>query len=197
MIEAIIFYLNGIFLKGRYLSDLMQEKYGTSGQEFLPALERIMDKVRRPGAPKIYSLWSPYFQKWGLNLSEGEFFDFWFKSEKLDRLVLDYVNILKDRGLKIFILSNNFRERTSYYRQNCPEIFKNIDKAYFSWETGFIKPNELAFRNILEENGLDPEECIYFDDSQKNVDVANSVGIHAIKYENLEKTKRIIENMLN
>lgn len=193
MIKAVIFDLNGVFLESEPLSSRFQEKYGVAAEQFLPALKEIMEQVRKPNSPKAFDLWKPYFDKWGLKLDEQEFFDFWFSGEHLIPELLDYAKSLRQKGLKVFVLSNNFRERTTYYRQSLSEIFKDLDGSYFSWETGFVKPDKKAYLNILTENNLKPEECIYFDDSDKNVEVAGSLGIHSKKYEGLEATKRVIK----
>lgn len=193
MIKAIIFDLNGVFLESPPLSERFQEKFGVPTDKFLPVLKDVMDKVRRPDAPPAFSLWKPHLDSWGLDLSEDEFFDFWFSGEHLVPALLDYAKRLRESGLRVFVLSNNFRERTSYYRQNLSEIFKDLDGEYFSWETGYVKPDLEAYKNILDKNSLKPEECIYFDDSDKNIEVARSLGIHAEKYEGLKATKRAIE----
>lgn len=195
MIKAVIFDLNGVFLESEPLSSRFEEKFGIPADEFYPILKEIMDKVRKPNPPKIYELWKPHLNKWSLNLTEQEFFDFWFSGEKLVPELIDYAKGLRQKGLKVFVLSNNFKERTTYYRQNLSEIFKDLDGEYFSWETGFVKPDPKAYENILEKNNLKAEECVYFDDSDKNVEAARSLGIHAEKYEGLEKTKSAIEKL--
>ena len=178
------------------MSDRFQKDHGVDSKEFIGALKEIMPVVRQPHASDSYSLWKPYLDTWNVSLNEGEFFDYWFSGEKLVLELLDYVEGLREEGLKVFILSNNFRERTEYYREHFPELFKELDKAYFSWETGFIKPDEKAYGNVLEENGLKGEECAYFDDSSKNVKVAKNLGIHAYGYEGFKATKETIERLL-
>lgn len=197
MIRAVIFDLNGVFLESRLLSDRMEEVYGVPSNKFRSALKEAMTKVREPKAFTIYKLLAPYFTEWKLKLTEKEFLEFWFSGEKLSLELLSYVKELRNKGLKVYILSNNFKERTEYYRKHFLQIFEAVNKAYFSLETGFIKPNEEAFRNVLEENKLNPEDCIFFDDSEKNVDVANSIGIHALKYQGLQNTKNVIGELLN
>ena len=80
--------------------------------------------------------------------------------------------------------------RTEFYRKNFPQIFQCVDKAYFSWESGFVKPSVESLQLVLSENSLRSEECIYFDDSDDNIKVAQSLGITAEKWTNLVEAKK-------
>lgn len=192
MYKAVIFDLNGVFLESEFLSARFKEKFGVDESKFIPALKQIMNIIRQPGAPAAYSLWEPYFKEWGVDLSEKQFFDFYFSGESLVSELVVYAQELRDKGLKVFILSNNFKERTEYYRSHFPEIFTSVDKAYFSWETGFVKPSTEAMNLVLSENNLNPSECIYFDDVDPNLEVARSLGVHAEKWAGLEAAKALL-----
>jgi FMN phosphatase YigB (HAD superfamily) len=52
-----------------------------------------------------------------------------------------------------------------------------FEKVYFSYETGFRKPDARAFRLVLSENGLIPEETLLIDDSQRNIETARQLEI--------------------
>jgi len=187
MIKSIIFDLNGVFIQSRMLSERFAEDFSIPSEKFLPALKEIMAQVRLPNAKGLYSYWQPYFQEWNINLSEQEFYDYWFKAETDIPEMLELAENLKDKGIKIFILSNNLRERTHFYEETFTFLKTLPEKIYYSWQTGFVKPDERAYRLILDENNLKPEECLYFDDSTTNVEVANSLGIKSYKFESLEK----------
>jgi HAD superfamily hydrolase (TIGR01509 family) len=191
--KAVIFDLNGVFLESQLLSQRFEDEFGIKIQDFLPVLKEVMSVVRQPNAPQAFSLWEPHFKKWGLNLSESKFFNFWFSGEKVVPELIEYAKKLHESGVKIFLFSNNFRERTNYYRQNFPEIFQNIDKAYFSWETGKVKPSSEALQALLAENNLVPQDCIYFDDSDFNISISNELGIRGEKWVNLEQVIILIE----
>ena len=192
MYKAVIFDLNGVFLQSEPLSKRFEEKFGVTNDQFLSALKKIMTVVRKPNAPTAYSLWKPYLDKWGISLSEKGFLDFWFLGEHLVSQLVEYANELRSKGTKVFILSNNFRERTEYYRQSFPQTFQCVDKAYFSWETGFVKPSIKSLQLVLSENHLKSEECIYFDDSDDNIQIAKSLGIHAEKWTDVESAKTAV-----
>jgi HAD superfamily hydrolase (TIGR01509 family) len=192
MLKAIIFDLNGVFLKSEFLTDRIQETYGIPVKESLEVLKPSMKVVRQPNAPSIFPMWQPLFENHGISITEEEFFSFWFGGERLVNELIDYVKQLRQNGTKVFILSNNFRERTTYYRKYFPEIFKNVDAAYFSWETGFVKPSVEAFKNVLSTNDLNAEDVVFFDDSEENVEVAKSLGIVAHVFKGIGETKEIV-----
>ena len=193
MIKAVIFDLNGIFIQSHKLSDRFRDKFGVSVEEFLPALKEIMAEVRKPDAGDTFVYWKTYLEKWGLNLTKEEFFDFWFNAEKEIPELVELAKQIKKKGIKIFILSNNFKERAAYYAENFP--FLNIfNKVYYSWRTSFVKPSQEAFKNLLSENNLEPEECIFFDNSKENIEVADSLGIKSFLFEKLDSFEKTLKD---
>lgn len=197
MMKAVIFDLNGVFLGGDLLSTRFEQDFSVKAGDFISALKEIMPIVRKPKAPSCFSLFKPYLKKWGLKFNKPEFFQYWFSGEHPVIELITYARGLKKRKIRVFILSNNFKERTKYYRKHFPDIFAAVDKAYFSWETGFVKPDEKSFRFILQENELKPEECAYFDNDEENVVVAKRIGIRAFLYNGFEETKQFLEIMMN
>lgn len=178
MKKAIIFDLNGVFIVSPKLSERMEADFNVPKEEFLEALEQNMDKVRRPGVVDM-GLWQPYFDKWGLKFSEQEFYDYWFSGEKENKKLVDLAKELKSKGIKLIILSNNFQRRAEFYAKTFPFMSEVFDKVYYSWQTGLVKPSVEALEKILKDNNLEPQECLYFDDSDKNINVAESLGIES------------------
>ena len=196
MIKAVIFDLNGIFLQSPKLSDRFSKDFGISTSTFLPKLSEIMDKVRKPNAGSAFSYWKEVLKEWKLEISESDFWKYWFGAEIQSDKMIAFAKHLREKGIKVFILSNNFRERASYY-DHYPWIHDAVDKVYFSWQTGFVKPDVRAWKLVLTENNLKWEECLYFDDQEKNLKSAESVGIKSFKFINEEELEKVVNEQLN
>lgn len=196
MIKAVIFDLNGIFIMSEKLGDRFERDFGISTSVFLPRLFEIMANVRLPKAKPAFSYWEPLFKEWGVSLSENEFWDYWFSGEKESSRMIEYAKLLKEKGIKIFVLSNNFKERATFYG-HYPWMHDLVGKAYFSWQTGFIKPDKRAWKLVLYENNLKGEECIYFDDKVENVEASNQLGIKSFLFTTEDELEKIINNEIN
>ena len=194
-IKAIIFDMNGVFIKDSGpLSKRIEKDFKIGADEIYPLIKTALKQVRIPGS-NSRSAWQPVLDR--LNMSYEEFFKYWFSGESLNKELLQYAKELKQKGLKIIILSNNFPERTNNYRNLYPELFREIDEQYFSWETGNIKPNPEAYTQIIEKHDYLPEEYLYFDDSEENLTSAQKLGINARLYQSLQDTKNIISTLQN
>lgn len=54
-----------------------------------------------------------------------------------------------------------------------------FDAVFPSFRTHVNKPDPRAYQNVLEAEGLEPAETVFFDDSLANVEAARGLGIHA------------------
>jgi len=195
-IQAVIFDLNGVFIKSAPLSKRFSEKFGVSVDDFLPALNYVMDVVRQPNAPDTYSLFKPFLEKWnvvidGKLIGRDAFYHFWFSAETPDDSMISAARDLKKRGIKVFALSNNFRERTEYYHAHFSFMATLFDEVRYSWTTGLVKPNHLCWASIIELYKLKPENIVYFDDSDKNAKVAASLGIRAYPFKDAAQVRAL------
>lgn len=187
--------MNGVFIKDSGpLSVRLADKFHIPLDDIYPLLMDTLKKVRSPKADSR-KLWQPVLDK--LHLSYEEFFEFWFHGESLNEELLSFTKELKEKGIKIIILSNNFPERTNHYRQLYPELFQVLDEEYFSWETGNIKPDPKAYSQILDSHPFHPSEYLYFDDKDDYLAAAGQLGIITHKFSDIEDTKSFISNYVS
>ena len=192
MLKAVIFDLNGVFILSPKLSDRFEKDFGIVSEIFLPRLNEIMEWVRKPQAGPAFDYWEPVLKEWGVDLSEKEFWKYWFEAETPSMEMISLAKELKGKGITVITLSNNFKERAEFYGHYF-WMSEVVDKAYFSWETGLVKPDTEAWRLVLGDFNLEPSECIYFDDQEKNLIAAQSIGIESFMFINPGETKRTIE----
>src|SRR3989344_4688491 len=100
MKKAGIFDLNGVLIVGKLLSEQFRDKKGVPPEVFLPALEETMHIVRKPGAGSVYEHWKKYFDAWGIQMSEREFFDIWFGAEEENVALVELCRELKGGGIR-------------------------------------------------------------------------------------------------
>lgn len=172
----------GVLIHSPYISDRFHDDFGVSLDEFISALKIIMDQVRRPGADSFYSYWKKYLKQWNIDMTEQEFYDYCFSTEKEVPETIEIVRQLKHKGIQIIVLSNNYKERTAYYDKHFKFLKQLVDKVYYSWQVGYVKPDPKYYRFVLSENKLDPKECVYFDDNDENIKVALNLGISSHKF---------------
>lgn len=82
----------------------------------------------------------------------------------------------------LYLLSNtNYVHINKIFRDLETEYNSNILKPFFemmflSYEIGFIKPEIEIYQYVLEHIPYNAENCLFFDDMQKNLDGAEKLG---------------------
>ena len=50
-----------------------------------------------------------------------------------------------------------------------------------------VKPEPEIYRLLIDRYGLKPEECVFLDDTEKNLPMAREFGIHTILFKDKEQ----------
>ncbi len=92
------------------------------------------------------------------------------------------LRLLRDRGLKTAIVTNNLVEEQMDKLRYC-ELLELIDSITISEEAGYAKPDIRIFQTALDRLECKPEEAVVIGDSWEN-DIlgARAVGIRGIWY---------------
>lgn len=102
-----------------------------------------------------------------------------FKLDKYDLLV----NLKKEQ--RLYLLSNTnalhvdkvFLEWSKISKEPMESFF---DKVYFSHKIGMRKPDSEIFKHVCDENGLNPEDTLFIDDSAQHIEGAKKVGLKTL-----------------
>lgn len=112
-------------------------------------------------------------------------------SEMVPYAIGETVEILdevKSAGFPVFALSNWSAETFPIMRQRYPFLawFKEI---LLSGEVGVAKPDRQIFEVFLERINRDAGQCLFIDDSMKNIQSARSLGLHTLLFKSASQLR--------
>lgn len=92
---------------------------------------------------------------------------------------LEIFKAVKVKGYKVFILSNLTNESHAKFA-DVPNFFDQFDGAIFSYLVKKVKPEPEIYTILLETYGLNPEECLFIDDLDINIQAGKDCGIDGL-----------------
>ena len=104
----------------------------------------------------------------------------------------DLMRALRRAGIRTCLLSNSWGTG-DYPRDIFPEMF---DAWVISGEVGMRKPEERIFLLAAQRLGLPPEQCVFIDDIQANVDAAEALGMAGVLHRDAAATTARLAGLL-
>ena len=90
---------------------------------------------------------------------------------------------LKDKGYKVYYLSNWSAWTHDLLQEAGKFDFLNLmDGGVFSYDVGYMKPDEEIYKILINKYKINPEEAVFFDDREENIEAANKLGIHGVHF---------------
>ncbi len=93
---------------------------------------------------------------------------------------LRFIDTLRERGMKIYALSNInplvMPKVRALFEADGKRMEDYFDYAYLSYEMKSLKPDPEIFEMLLSHSGVNPAESLYIDDSQKNIEAGAPFG---------------------
>ena len=85
---------------------------------------------------------------------------------------------LEEMNVPLYAITNFAADTFAECQERFPtlKVFKDI---VISGEEGLVKPELAIYECLLDRNKLEAENCLFIDDSLKNVEAARTVGMHA------------------
>ena len=205
MIKVVLFDADGVALvKHGYFSDRLSSDYRIPTEKIVPFFKNEFRTCQLGKADLKHEL-AKYLTNWNWNKSVDEFLDYWFRTDTItDEEVLVRVQQFRTKGIKCYLVTDQEKYRAEYIRKNLGFDSK-FDDCFFSYEVGYSKADPEFFRSVLNRLDARPEEVLYFDDEEKNVQNALSLDITAKLYSDLKdlelfnmptKTAEFIERLL-
>jgi putative hydrolase of the HAD superfamily len=116
----------------------------------------------------------------------------WHTSLKPIEGMSEIIKKLKDKGYKIYLLSN-ISVRFEKFRNEI-EMFKDFDGFVTSAQEKMVKPHKEIYCCLCDRFKLLPEECIFIDDLQVNIDGAKIAGLNTHLFLGAEELYGFFEN---
>jgi len=190
MIRVVFFDAGGVLHTSNteQATDLKQELGLTDDQlsviysEYLPLLGK--------GLITEDELWVSAHKRFGIRLvkpHEKLFTRTFETSLKKMTGMYELVESLKSLGLKVALLTNvspqyaEVLEKAGHYQP--------FDTRILSFEVGAWKPEQQIFKIALDTLEVQPEESLFIDDTDVNVQAAKKLGLHGIVFKNTKQLK--------
>ena len=100
---------------------------------------------------------------------------------KINMELLDYISETLKKVYSVGMLTN---VHTSILKRILSEKLSLFDPVFTSSDLGYVKPDPLIFKAVLNAVEFPPKNIIFVDDSPKNISVARTFGINGIVYKN-------------
>jgi putative hydrolase of the HAD superfamily len=183
--RAVIFDFGGVLCfppTDRQLSEAAA-LCGLTTSEFIEAFWRKRREYDRGTDPAVY--WRDLAQSSQLEFDDAMVaemvrreIDFW---SHYDQRVFDWIGELRRAGLRTSILSNLPWPLADCLRATAG-FLDHFDQVTFSCEIGVIKPEREIYEYALRGLDVAPEEAIFFDDREDNIEGAHALGVHAVLF---------------
>lgn len=118
--------------------------------------------------------------------SNSEMIDAWLN--RFDEMMagpiagtVDILAELRRQRVPVYALSNWSAETFPLARKRF-EFLQWFQAIFLSAEVRLVKPDPRIFQRFCETFTLSPEQIIYIDDLQHNVEAAGEIGMHAIRF---------------
>jgi putative hydrolase of the HAD superfamily len=110
--------------------------------------------------------------------------------------LIAYLRDLRERGLRLALLTNNVREWEPLWRPKLPvdELFETVVDSGF---VGMRKPDPEIYELTLERLDLPAEACLFLDDIDVNVQTAESLGMRGVHFRDTAQAIAEIEAALD
>lgn len=96
---------------------------------------------------------------------------------------IPWIQDLKGKGYRVLYLSN-FSERAETDCADALDFIPYMDGGILSYKEKVIKPMPEIYQLLIDRYHLIPEECVFMDDTPKNLAGAEKFGIHTVHFQN-------------
>lgn len=108
--------------------------------------------------------------------------------------VLNILKECKNKNIPLFLFTNS--SLPFLYSENNKTNFLNVFSKYISMcEYNLVKPEERAFKLLINKIGFNPSEVVLIDDKEENIKKAKEFGFKTIQYVDSVQLRKELNNL--
>ena len=107
---------------------------------------------------------------------------------------IPWIQDLKGKGYRVLVLSN-FSHKAYADCGHALDFLPYTDGGILSYNEKCIKPEPEIYQKLIANYNLIPEECVFIDDLQRNLDGAAAFGINTVLFTNKEQAVEALKKM--
>jgi putative hydrolase of the HAD superfamily len=97
-----------------------------------------------------------------------------------------------DPRMPLYLFSNTNAAHHAAWAHDYAEALRPFRQVFVSHEMGLRKPDRAAFHHVAREIGVAPEQILFFDDTEANVEGARRAGLQAVHVRSPEDVARAL-----
>ncbi len=115
-----------------------------------------------------------------LGITPTEFIEIWDVISMPNEKYFEFLKEWKEGGNKLYLLSNINVVAWNYYREQ--PIFRIFDGLFLSYRLRLAKPDPRIFEVCLKKAEVGPEQTLFVDDLEENIETAKSLDLMTWHY---------------
>ncbi len=140
--------------------------------------------------------WQEFAEQAGVKVGAGELerarqLDLELWSDINDAMVL-WVQQLGVAGFKTAILSNMPADMAAHMRKTFAWL-SHFDHHIFSGEVRSVKPEPEIYQHCIQALSVQPNEALFIDDREINLEQARAVGIRTIRFQSVDRLRNDLQ----
>lgn len=176
-IKAALFDLDGVIID---TENQYSEFWGAIGREFLPDVPDFAERIKGTTLESIYNNWFVHLQ--------SELPEITRRLNDFERQMqypyingaYEFVNTLRKAGIKTAIVTASNDEKMRGVHRAHPELANLFDRILTSEDYAAGKPAPDCYLEGARGFGLQPEECVVFEDSINGLRAGRDSGAYVV-----------------
>ncbi len=179
-IEAIIFDIDGTLIDSMWIweniDELFLEKYhlekpegfheGMEGMSYSETAQYFLDLF-----PSLPHTREELEQEW-----YDMAYEIYTTQMELKKGAYDFIKSMHEKGIKLGIATSNNRELAEGTLKN-NKVMEYMGAIWTSCEAGAGKPNPAVYLNVAKDLGVDPKNCLVFEDVSNGILAGKNAGM--------------------